>query len=407
MKPKFTFIFLIIFSLVFAQKQRKVVFVIADGIPYDHILTHKMPNLQKLAKTGGISEAYVGGEKNGYTETPTISAVGYNSLLTGTWVNKHNVYDNENEHQNYNYWNVFRFFKTQFPEKKIGIFSTWEDNRTKLIGQNYAEAGNLKPDYIFDGYEKDEKTFPHDEKGHFYNKIDDFVMEKATETIKKSAPDLSWIYLEYTDEMGHQFGDGKEFDHALDELDKRIGKLDEAVKFREKNFNEEWLVIITTDHGRDIEGFHHGSQTNRERNTWIATNYAEMNKYFKVQQPGIIDITPTILRFLDVKVPQEKQFEIDGIPLIGKVSAIDLNAKLKDNQLEIFWIPIERVGDANIYISSTNNFKNGGKDEYQLIKKIAVDDWHTTIDVSKMPSNFYKIVLEMPYNTINRWVFVK
>ena len=84
-----------------------------------------------------------------------------------------------------------------------------------------------------------------------------------------------------------------------------------------------------------------------------------------------------------------------------------MNAKVKDNQLEIFWIPIERIGDANIYISTTNNFKNGGKDEYQLIKKIAVDDWHTTIDVSKMPSNFYKIVLEMPYNTINRWVFVK
>ena len=81
MKPKFTLIFLMIFSLAFTQKQRKVVFVIADGIPYDQILTHKMPNLQKLVKSGGISEAYVGGEKYGYTETPTISAVGYNSLF--------------------------------------------------------------------------------------------------------------------------------------------------------------------------------------------------------------------------------------------------------------------------------------------------------------------------------------
>lgn len=160
----------------FAQKARKVVFVIADGIPLDQIYSHNMPNLKDFTKTGCLVPAYVGGEKNGYSETPTISAVGYNSLLTGTWVNKHNVWDNDNKAQNYNYWNVFRFFKTQYPNKKTAIFSTWEDNRTKLIGSEYKEAGNLQPDYVFDGYEKDTIRFPHDEGGEFYNSIDNLVM---------------------------------------------------------------------------------------------------------------------------------------------------------------------------------------------------------------------------------------
>ncbi|UKJ07772.1 hypothetical protein [Solitalea lacus] len=53
------------------------------------------------------------GEKGGYSETPTISAVGYNSLLTGVWFNKHNVPDNDIKNPNYNYQKIFRLFKEQ------------------------------------------------------------------------------------------------------------------------------------------------------------------------------------------------------------------------------------------------------------------------------------------------------
>lgn len=82
--------------------------------------------------------------KGGYSETPTISAVGYNSLLTGTWVNKHNVFGNDIKAPNYNYPTIFRLFKNQFPNKKTAVFSTWEDNRTKLIGENLDATGKIK-----------------------------------------------------------------------------------------------------------------------------------------------------------------------------------------------------------------------------------------------------------------------
>jgi len=112
-------------SPVYAQeKPRKVVFILLDGISYDVIQQVETPNIDKIAAAAGFSKAYVGGERGAYSESPTISAVGYNSLLTGTWVNKHNVYGNDIRRPNYHYWTVFRFLREANPDAHLAVFST-------------------------------------------------------------------------------------------------------------------------------------------------------------------------------------------------------------------------------------------------------------------------------------------
>src|SRR4051794_26858804 len=91
----FAFLATLAFSSYAQSKQKKALFVIVDGIPGDVIEKIAKPNLDIIAKAGGFTRAHVGGGKGTYSQTPTISAVGYNSLLTGTWVNKHNVWDND------------------------------------------------------------------------------------------------------------------------------------------------------------------------------------------------------------------------------------------------------------------------------------------------------------------------
>ena len=384
-------------------KVKKAVYIIIDGVPADMIERLELPVLKEIAAEGTYFRSYVGGTKGGYDETPTISAVGYSALLTSAWVNKHNVWGNHNLSPNYNYWTIFRIAKEQKKDHTTGLFSSWTDNRTVLIGEGKPETGNLKIDYVRDGYDLDTTAFPKKPEGLHILDIDEHVSKEAADCIREDAPELSWVYLWYTDDAGHIYGNGEVFDNSVIMADAQIGRVWEAVKYREAEFNEDWMFVVTTDHGRTDNGLYHGAQSDRERTTWVVTN-KKVNERVLEGGTSILDIAPSISRYLGFKLPRERRWEQDGMPFIGKVDIMDMSTASAGGKVELKWKSVRNRARVKVWAAASNNFKEGGKDEWIKVGSVRAGAGSYTVNLSKLPeSNFYKFVLDAPHNHLNRW----
>lgn len=299
-----------------AQAPRKAVFIILDGIPADVIERVPTPALDAIAAAGGYARAHVGGERGAPTQTPTISAPGYMSLITGTWAYKHNVWGNNNQAPNYAYWNLFRIVETVDPARRTALFSTWTDNRTVLIGLGKPDAGTFTIDHVVDGFERDTVAYPHDRESRYILAIDERVSAEAATHIATVGPDLSWVYLQHTDDMGHAHGDSERFYAAVRQADAQVGRIWAAVQQRQA-LGEQWMIVVTTDHGRDAAtGKGHGGQSDRERTTWIVTNQPALTERFTSGAASIVDIAPSVLQHLGVVAPEQVTRQMDGVSFL-------------------------------------------------------------------------------------------
>lgn len=406
MKLKWIILFMLLSTTISGfSKTRKTVFIIIDGVPADVIERLNLPAINEIASQGAYARAYTGGEIGEYSQTPTISAIGYTNLLTATWLNKHNVGGYSNLKPNYNYWTIFRIAKEQEREYKTAIYSSWTDNRTVLLGEGKKETGHLKIDYVCDGFDLDTLCFPQKDKELHIFDIDEHVSKQAAKGIRNDAPDLSWVYLWYTDDAGHIEGNGSFFDEYTKQADLQIERIWQAVQYREKHFDEEWMVVVTTDHGRTESGYGHGGQSERERTTWIATNQ-QVNKHFRKDGLSIIDIAPSICRFMGFEVPRDVLWEQDGIPFIGSIDISQMKTLPYDNNIILFWKCLNAKAQVNIYIAIDNQYKNGEKDNWIKIATVPAKQEQYNIKSEQIPaSKFYKIVLHTENNHLNRWIY--
>ncbi|TVQ03766.1 MAG: alkaline phosphatase family protein [Balneolaceae bacterium] len=389
-------------------KENKAIFIIVDGISADILESVDTPNIDRIIEQGAYSRGWLGGKAGRYSQSPTVSAVGYNHVITGVWSNKHNVYDNDIESPNYNYWNIFRLFKHNYPEKPVAIYSSWLDNRTKLAGDGLPEAGGITIDIHYDGFDVDTLAFPHDYG--YVQKIDDHVSNMAAQSISADAPYLSWVYLWYPDDTGHRYGEVEEHFESIKVADEQVGRIWDAVQYRMENYNEDWLLLITTDHGRRLpDGSGHGGQSERERTIWLVSSNADMNRFFQGGHPPVTSVYQTVSRFLGLEVPPSLKKELDGIPLIGDVSISDADAYFNEDEqvIDLTWTAWENDGNVRIHIAITNEFRSGGEDAYELVAEVPLTDGRASIDVSNMQSDFYKIAIEARHNTVNSWVIIK
>jgi hypothetical protein len=117
-----------------------------------------------------------------------------------------------------------------------------------------------------------------------------------------------------------------------------------------------------------------------------------------------VDIMPTLARHLAIELPKEQAFEVDGVSLTGPLTARQLTASKTGEQIDLTWQAVAKEGNVKVWLSTTNQFKEGGRDHYLLMAEVPVTDQRVQLDVSRIPSKFYKIVVDGRDNALNAWV---
>jgi arylsulfatase A-like enzyme len=384
-------------------QQKKVVFIILDGIPAPDLERVHTPNLDHIASQGGYARAYTGGEEGGVSESPTISAVGYNTLLTGTWAHKHQVWGNDIESPNYQYWTIFRYLREARPDAKLAIFSTWQDNRTKLLGENLPQTNFLRLNQSLDGMELDTLRYPHDPEHQYIAQIDQKVAEEAANYLATQGPDLTWVYLQYTDDMGHKFGRGPAMDAAIQQADAQVGLIWQAIQQRQQK-GEDWQLWVTTDHGRkEPDGKDHGGQSHAEREIWISTNAKGLNARFHSEQAALVDILPSMVRFFNLVVPEQQERELDGVPLTGLLSLSNLTLLGRGKNQLLTWTPGTQSETLSVYWSPTDHFGEGSSDEYFFLGEVSSDAKQYALPPEFGKKSFFKVLVVGKYHSANTW----
>ncbi len=245
------------------KTEKKAIIIGYDGCRAD-VLTEKQPEksaiFSLLNDGGSINLAYCGGVNYPAENTQdTSTAPGWCSILTGVWADEHGITANgiQKTLQHKTLLTTLVEEKTidsaSFITKWAGHFS--RKKSTYILEKEYCEENNINVSF---------NKCENDEVSHEYT---------LNEISKKDCADFIFVIYEPTDSIGHDLGftiNNPEYKKAFQQADIYGLNTIDAIKARETYETEDWLIIITSDHGGI--GTDHGDASIQERMTFVVSN---------------------------------------------------------------------------------------------------------------------------------------
>lgn len=245
---------------------KKVILLGYDGFRVDgmnNIIDMEQSAILHVKKLGGLYHTFSGGVQGTETEQKTSTAQSWAAMLTGGWgVNYNGVLDADQMKAE----DVDTFLgKAAKNGKAVSFTASWRVHTAVTYQPDilYAIRNNLQAEY----------TNQPDDEGTYY-KVLSYVAktEHANKTVMQD-PDVIFFTFEHTDHAGHESGFGNQnpkYIEACKKADSWGYDLVKTIESRSTYDTEDWLIIVTTDHGGIDCG--HGEQTVEERRTWMAIN---------------------------------------------------------------------------------------------------------------------------------------
>ncbi|MCX7392474.1 MAG: sulfatase-like hydrolase/transferase, partial [Planctomycetia bacterium] len=102
----------------------------------------------------------------------------------------------------------------------------------------------------------------------------------------------------------------QEYVAAIEQADKHVGEVVTAMRSRVDYANEQWLIIITSDHGGRGLGHSGGHQVPEIRNSFLVVSGTAAMRGRIEKETYLTDVVPTALTHLDVNLKAE--WALDG-----------------------------------------------------------------------------------------------
>jgi predicted AlkP superfamily pyrophosphatase or phosphodiesterase len=93
-----------------------------------------------------------------------------------------------------------------------------------------------------------------------WDAADKAVTGLAASILAGDGPRMSFVYLGAVDAVGHVLGAGAAYREAARAADRRVGRLLAAIRSRRSVADEDWTIVVITDHGHLDRGGHGGRE---------------------------------------------------------------------------------------------------------------------------------------------------
>lgn len=261
------------------QVENKVLIIGIDGCRPDALTAANTPIMDELIKHGAVSY-------EAKTDALSSSGIGWTGMLTGVWHQKHNVISNAYKNPNTTvYPHFFARVKQADPTLKTYSVVNWKPIHNILP----EDQVNKKKHRIFDAW----------------------VSRTSSRILKNQDVDVMFVQFDKVDHAGHQTGfskENKKYLIAIEKTDNQIGRLIKSIEKRKTHARENWLIIVSADHGGS--GHEHGKDTLEHRRIFYIASGSSAREGVIDHEVDNIDVAPTALRHLGIEL--QSAWNLDG-----------------------------------------------------------------------------------------------
>ncbi len=233
--------FALTMSAAFASQTRKVLVIGIDGTRADALQAANTPNIDSIVAHGAYTF-------DSWCLGITVSGPSWSTIFSGVWYPKHGVTDNS---YSGSHFDKFHLFPCLAKQHKPSLYAAEVMEWSPLIDN--------VPN-VYDCYDVRVKVTD--------GGTGTTVPPVQTQLLNSNL-DVMTVYFDAVDLAGHSSGfspSNGAYINAIESVDAAIGTIITALKNRPTYASEDWLILLTTDHGGTGTG--HGGNTVSERHIW-------------------------------------------------------------------------------------------------------------------------------------------